>query len=53
MSSAVDPFVHALHKHSQKCPAQKVGHPGLLHPIPMIQPPLPVTKKVKCINERS
>ena len=41
MSSAVNVFVHAMlftstHK---KCLVQKVGHLGLLGPIPMIQPP--------------
>ena len=39
MSSTVNSFVHVIRKHSKKCLAQKVGHPGLLHPIPMIQSP--------------
>ena len=40
MSSAVNVFVHAIRKRPKKCLAQKVGHLGLLHPIPMIQAPL-------------
>ena len=39
MSSAVNVFVHAIHKRSQKCLTQKVARFGLLGPIPMIQPP--------------
>ena len=38
MISAVNVFVHALCKRSQKVPRAKVGHLGLLGPIPMIQP---------------
>ena len=33
MSSAAIVFVQAIHKHSQKCFAQKVGHLGSLGPI--------------------
>ena len=40
MSSAVNVFVHTICKRLKKCLAQKVGHLGLLHPIPMIQAPL-------------
>ena len=41
MNSTVNIFVHAIHKHSKKCLAQKVGnlHVGSLEPILMIQPP--------------
>ena len=42
MSSAVNIFLHATRKCSQKCQkclVQKVGHLGLFRPIPMIQPP--------------
>ena len=39
MSSVVNVFVHAIHKRSQKCLAQKVAHFGSLKLIPMIQPP--------------
>ena len=39
MSSAVNVFVHAIRKRSQKCLAQNVGNVGSLGPIPMIQPP--------------
>ena len=43
MSSAVKVFVHAICKHLKKCLVQKVGHLGLLHPIPIIQLPLNIT----------
>ena len=39
MSSAVNGFVHAICKCSQKCLTQKVTRFGSLGPIPMIQPP--------------
>ena len=39
MSSVVNGFVHAIRKRLKKCLAQKVGHLGSLHPIPMIQTP--------------
>ena len=39
MSSAVNVFVHAIHKRPQKCLAQKVGNFGSLRPVPMIQQP--------------
>ena len=40
MNFTVNVFVHAIHKRPKKCFVQKVGHLGLLHPIPMIQAPL-------------
>ena len=39
MCSAVNVFVHAICKHSNKCLAQKVARFGSLGLIPMIQPP--------------
>ena len=39
MSSAVNVVVHAIHKRSKKCLAQKVDNLGSLRPIPMIQQP--------------
>ena len=36
---SVNSFVHAIRKCLIKYPAQKVGHLGLLYPIPMIQQP--------------